>query len=102
MRNANHAAGLEPELVQRIEKVAAFISRKPQFENTLRTKERTNPRFAFLFGGRGHALFRSKLGDAVADSTSQFSSGAVISRMIRKVSQVHMKAAAVLCWMSRG
>lgn len=95
-RNAPSGGGetIDAELRQRVEKVARFVASKPQFEETLRAKERNNPRFAFLFGGVGSTLFAQKLAESRASGvTAEGSSEDTIGRLIKRVTTVR----AVLC-----
>ena len=49
-------AGLDPALVDRIEKLAQYVAQtNGAMENIARERYRTNPDFAFLFGGDGAA-----------------------------------------------
>ena len=84
---------LSDELKQRITKVASFIAAKPQFEATLRAKESSNPRFAFLFGGEGSAFFQAQLAKCRGShsSGSEFVGGSsddTISKLIKRVTSV--------------
>lgn len=57
------AAGIPPDLRKRIEIMAEHISRNgPDFELTVKSKNVSNPQFAFLYNGEGSEYYRQVLG----------------------------------------
>ena len=55
-------AGLDPALVDRIEKLAQYVAQtNGAMENIARERYRTNPDFAFLFGGDGAGYYNECL-----------------------------------------
>ena len=52
-------ASLSAELRERIEKLAQYVSQSNgAMEDTVRERQRTNPNFAFLFGGEGAGYYQ--------------------------------------------
>lgn len=68
----------DDELAERIDKVVSFLADRPQYLETMRTKEASNPKFAFLRGGNapGAAYFAWKLGGVAASKTAASTSTA--------------------------
>lgn len=68
----------DDELAERIDKVVSFLANRPQYLETMRNKEASNPKFAFLRGGNapGAAYFAWKLGDVAASKTAASTSTA--------------------------
>ena len=53
---------MDPQLKERIEKLAQYVSQSNgSMEDTVRERQRTNPHFAFLFGGEGAAYYQECL-----------------------------------------
>ena len=82
------ASRLDPTLVERIEKLAGYVAQgNESMEATVRERQRTNPQFAFLFGGEGADFYQEcvrkfsqpKIGGSVDQS--------LIVHPLRRVSQ---------------
>ena len=53
---------LDIDLRNIIDKLANFVARNgPKFEELTRTKQKNNPKFAFLFGGDYHTYYKWKV-----------------------------------------
>eukprot|EP00322_Chrysochromulina_rotalis_P004830 CAMPEP_0115863936 /NCGR_PEP_ID=MMETSP0287-20121206/18942_1 /TAXON_ID=412157 /ORGANISM="Chrysochromulina rotalis, Strain UIO044" /LENGTH=113 /DNA_ID=CAMNT_0003318391 /DNA_START=18 /DNA_END=355 /DNA_ORIENTATION=- len=50
----------DPELVQRIQKLAAYVAKNASMEDHVRGKQESNPDFAFLSGGEGSAFYQAE------------------------------------------
>ena len=49
---------MDPVLKERIEKLAQYVAQSNDaMEQTVRERQRTNPSFAFLFGGEGSSYY---------------------------------------------
>ena len=58
----NTAPPRDPEMVDRIEKLAQYVAQSNgAMEDTVRERQRTNPLFAFLFGGEGAGYYQECL-----------------------------------------
>ena len=52
---------MDPALQERIEKLAQYVSQSNgAMEETVRERQRTNPNFAFLFGGDGASYYQDR------------------------------------------
>ena len=56
----------DEKLAERIEKLVAFVARKPEMEAFTAEKQKDNPEFAFLSGGEGAEYYQKCKADATA------------------------------------
>ena len=54
----------DEKLAERIEKLVAFVARKPEMEAFTAEKQKDNPEFAFLSGGEGAEYYQKCKADA--------------------------------------
>ena len=56
------SVGLDPDIRNIIDKLANFVARNgPEFEEMTKSKQSSNPKFSFLFGGEHHAYYKWKV-----------------------------------------